>query len=91
MIDKGEERFGLCKVPDKIVIKQLKIELGKANAYIAELEYKLKNKNVDKSNLEKKISDYFAPLRKRYKDKIKALQDEVRNLKHTIDTYINKK
>ena len=91
MIDKGEEIFGLCKVPDKVIIRQLKIDIGKANAYIAELEYKLKNKNVNKNDLEKEISVVFAPLRKRYKDKIKALQDEVRGLKHIIDTCINKK
>lgn len=31
----------LLKVPDSVIIKQLRIELGKSNAYIAELEYEL--------------------------------------------------
>jgi len=36
--NKDTERYGLQKVPDEIIIKVLRVELGKANAYIVELE-----------------------------------------------------
>jgi len=36
--DKTIELYGLCKVPDEIIIKELKVEIGKANSYIQELE-----------------------------------------------------
>ena len=38
MKDRHKEIHGLHKVPDEILIAQLNQELGKANAYIAELE-----------------------------------------------------
>lgn len=38
---KDDEHFGLLKIPDEIVIRELRVELGKANARIAELEYEL--------------------------------------------------
>lgn len=40
---KDAERYGLSKVPDDIIIRQLRVELGKANAYIQELEELTKN------------------------------------------------
>ena len=39
---KDTEWSGLLKIPSEEVIKELRIELGKANAYIKELEDKLK-------------------------------------------------
>ena len=38
MKEKYTERYDLLKVPDEVLIAQLNQELGKANAYIAELE-----------------------------------------------------
>ena len=40
-----ENYHDLLKVPDSVVNKQLRIELGKANAHIHELEHDLKIKN----------------------------------------------
>ena len=40
---KDKEREGLLKVPDEVVIKELRIELGKANAMISELQDIVKN------------------------------------------------
>jgi hypothetical protein len=39
---KDQEWSGLLKIPDSEVIKQLRIDLGKANSYIQELECKIK-------------------------------------------------
>lgn len=39
---KDDELFGLMKVPDSVIIKELKIELGKANAYIDELKEEIR-------------------------------------------------
>jgi len=38
---KDQEWSGLLKIPNEEVIKELRIELGKANSYIKELEEKL--------------------------------------------------
>lgn len=38
---KDEEVFGLLKVPDEVIIKELRIKLGIANATIDELSYEL--------------------------------------------------
>lgn len=38
---KDKEWSGLLKIPSEEVIKELRIELGKANAYIKELEDKI--------------------------------------------------
>lgn len=35
---KDDERHGLLKIPDEVIIKELRVELGKANSYIHELE-----------------------------------------------------
>lgn len=39
---KDREWSGLYKIPAEEVIKELRLELGKANAYISELEEKIK-------------------------------------------------
>ena len=38
-VDKSKELFGLHKIPDHILNKQLLIERGQREAYIQELEY----------------------------------------------------
>jgi len=50
MATKDKEWSGLLKVPDSEIIKLLRTELGKANAYIQELE----NTKGDILKLEKK-------------------------------------
>lgn len=41
-MSKGEEIFGLMKIPDSVLLKNALIEIGKLKSYIDELEYKLK-------------------------------------------------
>jgi uncharacterized coiled-coil protein SlyX len=41
---KDKEWSGLMKIPDEVVIRELRIRLGQQEAYIAELEDKLKEK-----------------------------------------------
>ena len=66
---KDKEVHGLMKLPNEVVIEQLRLELGKANAYISEMEEKLSDSGnkIKKQtllclesrikNLEKKISN----------------------------------
>lgn len=49
--DKSKEIFDLHKIPDHILNKQLLVERGQREAYIQELEYKVKG-------LEEKLSKY---------------------------------
>ena len=46
MNNKREEIHDLSKIPDTVLIKQLDIELGKANACIAELEEQVSNLKI---------------------------------------------
>jgi hypothetical protein len=50
---KDKEVHGLMKLPDEVVIAQLRLELGKSNAYISELEEKLSDNgyNIKKQTL----------------------------------------
>lgn len=65
---KDKEWSGLLKIPDEVVIKDLRIQLGGLNSYIQELEDKIQNlKNIEikldyikcienkNNNLEKKL------------------------------------
>jgi hypothetical protein len=44
---KDKEWSGLLKIPDEEVIKQLRVELGKANSFIEELNYKIRNLEIE--------------------------------------------
>lgn len=52
--DKAKEIFGLYKIPDYILVKKLLIEKGKADTYIQELEYEIKQLKAKLSQYEKK-------------------------------------
>ncbi len=51
--DKSKEIFGLMKVPDHIIIKQLLIEKGKSETYIQELEHTITEMQAKLSQYEK--------------------------------------
>lgn len=51
--DKAKELFGLHKIPDHILIKNLLVEKGKADAYIQELEHENKQLKAKLSQYEK--------------------------------------
>jgi len=72
----------LLKVPDYVIIKELRIELGKANAYILELKH-------DLNKLEEKHSKIEDDVRKN--NHIKGLENKNNKLKerNQILTYEN--
>jgi len=51
--DKSKEIFGLGKIPDHILNKQLLVERGQREAYIQELEYKVNGHEEKLSKYEK--------------------------------------
>jgi len=42
MMKKDIERYGLMKIPSEVVIKELRMDLGKLKSYIQELEERIK-------------------------------------------------
>ena len=56
-MSKGDnENFGLPKIPDSEIIKHLRIELGKKNAYIEALEERVKLASVERvEELQRKL------------------------------------
>lgn len=70
--DKGKEWSGLMKVPDEIVIKQLRKDLGAANAYIEELEDRIKLMECEQKIIayKKQIGEMLSKLCE-YKTKLK--------------------
>lgn len=74
---KDKQWSGLMKVPAEEIIKELRLELGKANAYISELEFKLKEfeeLKAKKENLER----------------LKALETELSRVKKKLDDTRNR-
>ena len=74
---KDKQWSGLIKVPAEEIIKELRLELGKANAYISELEFKLKEfeeLKAKKENLER----------------LKALETELSRVKKKLDDTRNR-
>jgi hypothetical protein len=43
---KDQEWSGLMKIPDEIIISELRIEIGKLKSYIDELDYTLQDKEA---------------------------------------------
>lgn len=68
----NENHKDLLKVPDAVIIKELRIDLGKANSYISELEFKLKAQRKENTVIEKES---------KYKEHIKGLETANRKLK----------
>lgn len=93
MSNKEKEIFGLHKVPDRELLKQARIELGKANSYIEELEDRVKELTDEltllkegRVNLDeiKLTNDDIESL---YKSKIKNQSKELSRLNETITRY----
>jgi Sec-independent protein translocase protein TatA len=74
MKDKTKPIFGLDKLPDDAIIKELRTELGKANSYIQELENELKQalNNVKEYKANKVVQTY--------KDKVLNLEKKNKKL-----------
>lgn len=60
---KDKEWSGLEKLPDELLIKTLRTELGKQNAYIVELEDTVKLERTNQHDLFLKKNDQIAELK----------------------------
>jgi hypothetical protein len=60
---KDKEWSGLEKLPDELLIKTLRTELGKQNAYIIELEDTVKIERTNQHDLFLKKNDQIAELK----------------------------
>lgn len=87
--DKGSPIFGLDKVPEEAIIKQLRTELGKANSYIQELEESLTKMKECKKNSVKcfkatEIGQAYTNKIVRLEAKIKLLNKDKEQLIHDL-------
>ncbi len=76
---KDDEIYGLLKVPDEVIIKELRLQLGKATSYIQELEYE--NKRLKDESPEEKKAIRKEKIFNEYRDKITQLQRIIARLK----------
>lgn len=76
---KDNEWSGLEKVPDELLIQTLRIELGKHNAYIVELEETVKLKQSEKEAVIMKMNY-----------KISTLDKEIEKLNLIVKDQLNK-
>lgn len=95
---KDEEWSGLLKIPDSEVIKQLRIELGKANSYISELENKIKSISKEKpikkahvENLNTQITNFKNQLESARKRLLKTTKENDLLQKQLIQYYLKEK
>lgn len=86
--DKGKEIFGLNKIPDKELLKEARIEIGKLNSYIDELESKI-TQFQDEIHLSKlQLSDDIKCTI--LHNKIKNQSKELKNLNDQVKKYKDK-
>jgi hypothetical protein len=76
---KDDEIYGLLKVPDEVIIKELRLELGKATSYIQELEQE--NKRLKDESPEEKKAIRKEKIFNEYRDKVTQLQRIIARLK----------
>ena len=88
---KDKEWTGLLKIPSEEVIKELRIELGKANTYINELEHRLNELNGVRIKeqklvcLEGRIKNLEKELEKSRKECNKVVAHNLRMQKQLFD------
>lgn len=87
-MNKDKEVHGLMKLPEEAIIASLRVELGKANAYIAELEDSLKEALKCPPDLAKLMNDNSS-----LRGEIKKLRgridsDEVMRLRRTVSELV---
>ena len=76
---KDDEIYGLLKIPDEVIIKELRLELGKATSYIQELEQE--NKRLKDESPEEKKAIRKEKIFNEYRDKVTQLQRIIARLK----------
>ena len=90
---KDREVHGLMKVPEEVVISELRKELGKANAYIQELEERIKllnSKDVKPQtliSLEGRIKNLEKALDKSRKECNKVVEHNLRMQKQLFNEH----
>jgi len=84
-----EETVAPDKIPDFLIIKGMRVELGKKEAYIEELEHKLKLK-VTKESQELARDIKTEEIYRKIKEENTRLKKENLNLKHTISDLVAK-
>ena len=88
---KDKENYGLLKIPEEAVIKELRIELGKTKAYIEELKDTMKLINSKEFkvqtliNLEGRVKNLEKELEKSRKECNRVVQENIRMKKQLFD------
>ena len=88
---KDKENYGLLKIPEEAVIKELRIELGKTKAYTEELKDTMKLINSKEFkvqtliNLEGRVKNLEKELEKSRKECNRVVQENIRMRKQLFD------
>lgn len=83
--DKGKEIFGLNKIPDKDLLREARIEIGKLNSYIDELENKISELSKNISIIDLHLSDNAKEAI--FQSKIKNQAEELKNMNALVKKY----
>ena len=83
--DKGKEIFGLNKIPDKNLLREARIEIGKLNSYIDELENKIFELSKNMSIIDLHLSD--STKEAIFQSKIKNQAEELKNMNTLVKKY----
>jgi hypothetical protein len=75
---KDQERLGLLKIPSEVVISELRIKLGQQNAYVSELEDKLKA--VEKRKIKETKLQHLESEVSRLSEKLKDTENRLRDV-----------
>jgi threonine dehydrogenase-like Zn-dependent dehydrogenase len=88
---KDKENYGLLKIPEEAVIKELRIELGKTKAYVEELKDAIKlinSKEVKVQtliSLEGRVKNLEKELEKSRKECNRVVEQNIRMRKQLFD------
>ena len=83
--DKGKEIFGLNKIPDKNLLREARIEIGKLNSYIDELENKISELSKNISIIDLHLSD--SAKEAIFQSKIKNKAEELKTMNALVKKY----
>lgn len=83
--DKGKEIFGLNKIPDKNLLREARIEIGKLNSYVDELENKISELSKNISIIDLHLSD--SAKEAIFQSKIKNQAEELKNMNALVKKY----
>ena len=85
--NKDEEIFGLMKVPDSVLLREARIEIGQLKAYIEELEEKIKSQDIQLQDQIKAIDYNLEKDSKvlKLKNKVKEQAEKICKLKGEVE------